>query len=261
MKIFKFSVVFLCILFAVGFVVTAVMIIKQNMIDLTINDNITSLTHNVKYKNPVNIKSVPVVRQKISGGYACIEMLSKYLGNGAPPITEDILYKENGNKISASTNKGLYNEIQKQFPDYKITQYRNLKNSELINKIYESLAKDMPVIFSYAAAENSNRSNGEGETETEADNKDAVSVSLWTMNYGIIVGMDIPGDRITVNNTYGYSETYSIKEFLKTTRFENYENMEFFLKLRFAVEIFTKNTIYVFDQFDNFDNFDLPEEN
>jgi len=239
-KVFKFSVVFLCILFAIGFVVTAVMIIKQNMIDLTINDNITSLAHNVKYKTPVNINGVPVIKQKVSSGYACIEMLSEYLGDGSWGITEDNLYKENGNKISTSTNKGLYNEIQKQFPDYEVTQYRNLRNSELINKIYESLSNGMPVIFSYAAKENKN--NNEEITENNEN-----PASLWTMNYGVIVGIDIPGDRITVHNPYGYSETYAVKEFLKATRFETYENMEFFLKLRFAIEIFTKNTIYILD--------------
>jgi len=177
---------------AIGFVVAATMIIKQNMVDIAINNNISSLTNNVKYKNPVEIESVPVIE-----------------------------------KISTSVSSGFYTEIKKQFPDYKVTQHKNIKNSELIEKIYDSLLNDMPVICPYAIIENS---------------------EVWTMNYCLVVGIDIPGDKITVNNSYGYTEIYTIKDFLKATRFENCENMEFYLKLGFAVEVFTKNTVYIIEK-------------
>ena len=232
MKIFKFSVIFLCIAFAIGFVITAALIIRQNVVDIMINDNVSAMTHNVKYRNKVKIIGVPVIKQEISCGYACIEMLSEYLGgNGA--LTEEILYERNGNKITTSTNDGLYKEMQKRLPDYKITQHKNLKNSELIDMIYESLTNGMPVIFSYAAF------------DTTLD--DAKDNPEWTLHYGIAVGMNIPGNEITVNNPYGYTETYGISDFLKATRFESYDNMEFYLKLGFGAGIFSKNTVYIIE--------------
>ena len=234
MKVFKFSVIFLCVIFSVGFVITAAMLIKQNMLDIMINDNVNSMAHNVKYRKAAKISGVPVVSQKISCGYACIEMLSEYFGDEeAEIITEDILFEENGGRISTSTNGGFYNEIRKQFPDYKITRYKNIKNSELLEKIYDSVSDNMPVIFSYAA---------KTESEDDGDEQDS-----WTLHYGIAVEVDLPKDRIKIINPYGYTEIYTVNEFLRATRFESYENMEFYLKLGFAVEIFTKNTVYIFE--------------
>ena len=236
MKIFKISVVALCITFAIGFVITATIIIKQSMIDIMINDNVNSLAHNVKYRTPVNIEGVPVIKQEISGGYACIEMLSEYLSGGSSEITEKVLYEKNGSRISTSTNDGLLNEIKKQFPDHTVTQYKNLKNIELIDKIYDSLSNGMPVIFLFASLD---------ITAAEDKTEDAQDFPDWSLHCGIAVGMDIPGGEIKVINPYGYAETYNPNNFLRATRFESYENMEFYLKLGFAAEIFTKNTIYI----------------
>ena len=186
MRIFKFTVVFLCIALAIGFVAAAAMIIKQNMVDISINDSISLLTDDVKYKNPVRIKN------------------------------------ENVPEINKMTSGGFYSEIKNQFPDYKITRYKNIKNSELIDKIYNSLSDNMTVICPYA---------------TE-----------WYMNYCAIAELDVPGDRIIVNNPGGHTETYTIADFLKATRFENYEDMEFQLKLGFAAELFTKNTVYILEK-------------
>jgi len=229
------------------------MIIKQSMIDISINDSTANLSRNAKYRKTLKITGVPVITQKISCGYACIEMLSEYLetrSSAAPPwmpvtkpetiITEEKLLEANGGKITTSTNNGLHTEIQKQFPDYNITYHKNLKNSELIDKIYESLSNKMPVIFSYAALKE--------QTEDAEKGGGTAASPAWTLHYGVVVGMDIPGDKITVNNPYGYTEIYTVQDFLKATRFEKYENMEFFLKLGFAVEMFTKNTVYIFEK-------------
>ena len=56
--------------------------------------------------------------------------------------------------------------------------------------------------------------------------------------------MDIPNDRVTAANPYGYWEELSIEEFLRRTRFDAYENMPLFLKLGFAFGIFEKNTVF-----------------
>jgi hypothetical protein len=213
------------------------LIVRQNMTDIMINDNVNSLAHNVKYKKPANINDVPLVKQEISCGYACIEMLSEYLdleGNGA--LTEELIYKNNNNKITTSTNNGLYAELKKQFSDYKVTQYKNLRNSELLDRMYESVSNGMPVIFSFAALELD-------ETGNSAD-----GLQKWTLHYGVVSGMNLFGDQITVNNPYGYIETYSINDFLRATRFESYEEMEFYLKLGFASGMFSKNTIYIIEE-------------
>ena len=231
MKIFKYSVIALCIVFAIGFVIIAAMIIKQNMVDIMTDDNVNSLAYTVKYRNPVKAaKEFTVIRQKRSCGYACIEMLSEYLDSEL--ITEESLYEANGKKITASTTGGFFSELTKQFPGYKITQYKNLKNSELIDKIYESLKNGMPVICAYAAV------------DKQDENANA---NIWTVHSGIVVGMDLREDEITVVNPYGYTEIYTLNDFLKATRFESYENMGFSLNLGFAAEIYTKNTVYIIE--------------
>ena len=63
-------------------------------------------------------------------------------------------------------------------------------------------------------------------------------------HYSLLVGMDIPNDKITVANPYGYVEELSVDEFLQRTSFEAYENMPFYFKLAFAVGMFEKNTIF-----------------
>jgi len=211
------------------------MLIKQNMVDLMINDNTASMSYNVKYRDPVRVRGIPVVKQKESAGYACIEMMSEFLGDGSFTIDEELLSEKNNGRNTTSTNSGFLIELQKQFPDYKITQHKNLKNSEILDKIHASLKNNMPVIFSYAAQID----------ETDETGEEIVSVSI--MHYGIITEIDIPGDKISFINPHGYSETYNIGNFLRATRFETYENMEFYLKIGFAIEIFAKNTIYIFD--------------
>ena len=66
----------------------------------------------------------------------------------------------------------------------------------------------------------------------------------WTLHYSLVTGIDIPNDRITVANPYGYVEEISVGEFLRRTSFEAYEKMPLFLKLGFAFGIFEKNTVF-----------------
>lgn len=232
MRFFKYAVVFLCIVFAVCFVIIAAMIVRQNIYDIIINDNANSITYNVKYRNPQIIDDVPLIEQEITCGYAVIEMAAKYLGYD---ISENSLYEDNGKKITTSTNGGFYTEIKKHFPDYVITRYSNLKNTEIIDKIYDSLEKKMPVIFTFAA-QNKNLNPDE---------------RTWELHYGVITGMDMPDDKININNPYGYTDSYSLKDFLAATRYENYQNMSFYLKLGFAFGLFSKNTVYIIENPDD----------
>jgi hypothetical protein len=97
-----------------------------------------------------------------------------------------------------------------------------MSNTELIDAAYENLARGVPVPFEWAAKYG----------------------DVWTLHYSLLVGMDIPNDKITVANPYGYVEELSVDEFLQRTSFEAYENMPFYFKLAFAVGMFEKNTIF-----------------
>ena len=137
-------------------------------------------------------------------------------------LTEESLYNKYG-KVVTSTGNSFCEEMNKQFPQYSTTMYKYLSNTELIDRVYNSLLNGIPVPFEWAAKNNNE----------------------WTLHYSLIVGMDIPNDKVIIANPYGYMEDLTLREFLDRTSFEAYENMPIFLKLGFAFGIFEKNTIFV----------------
>ena len=60
----------------------------------------------------------------------------------------------------------------------------------------------------------------------------------------LVIGADIPADRITVANPYGYLEEITVAEFLDRTSFEAFEDMPLFLRLGFAFGVFEKNMFF-----------------
>lgn len=185
-------------------------------------DDYSSIYKNDKYRNPVKVENVNTFKQDVSCGYAVIEMFSKW-DNGN--ITEQSLY-DNYGKVVTSTGKAFEKEMNKQFPKYKTTMYKYLSSSDLIDKVYTSLSNGIPVPVEWAA-----------KYEDE-----------WTLHYSLIIGLDIPNDKITIANPYGYVEDISIKEFINRTNFESYEKMPLFLKFGFAFGFFEKNTIYIVEK-------------
>ena len=97
-----------------------------------------------------------------------------------------------------------------------------MTDSELISQVYDRLSDGIPVPVEWAA-----QLDGE-----------------WTLHYSLITGIDIPGDKITVVNPYGYVEELLLSDFLKRTSFEAYEGMPIFLKLGFAFGLFEENAIF-----------------
>ena len=186
-------------------------------------DDYSSIYSNEKYKEKYLINNIEVFKQDVSCGYAVIEMFAKF--NNDSSITEKTLYDKYG-KVVTSTGKSFEEEMNKQFPKYKTTMYKYLKSSELIDKVYNSLSKGIPVPFEWAAKYNNE----------------------WTLHYSLIIGIDIPNNKITIANPYGYTEEITIKEFIDRTSFESYENMSLFLKLGFAFNIFEKNTIFIVEE-------------
>ncbi|MBP5512348.1 hypothetical protein J6X90_03100 [Candidatus Saccharibacteria bacterium] len=195
-------------------------LIKLNIKTMHLADDYSSITHDPKYHEAVSVENVKLVKQNISCGYAVIEMFAKWAGK--EDITEQSLY-DIYNTVVTSTGDSFEKEMNKQFPEYKTTMYRYLKNSELLDKVYTSLAQNIPVPFEWAA-----------KNEDE-----------WTLHYSLITAMDAPNDLIVIQNPYGYEERITIKEFLNRTSFEAYENMPLFIKLGFAFDIFDKNTVFI----------------
>lgn len=178
----------------------------------------SSIYKDDKYGAPVYVDGVEVITQDVSCGYACIEMFSAWNGRH---LTEEDLYNEYG-KVITSTGEKFCAEMNKRFPEYTTYIHKYMSNTELIDAAYENLARGVPVPFEWAAKYG----------------------DVWTLHYSLLVGMDIPNDKITVANPYGYVEELSVDEFLQRTSFEAYENMPFYFKLAFAVGMFEKNTIF-----------------
>jgi hypothetical protein len=181
-------------------------------------DDYSSVYENEKYQTPVMIDGVDVIKQDVSCGYAVLEMFSSWSGHS---VTEKSLYNQYG-KVVTSTGNAFCKEMNKQFPEYTTTICKYLKNTELIDAIYENLSDGIPVPFEWAA----------------------LYGDEWTLHYSLIIGADIPADKITVANPYGYYEELTIAELLNRTSFEAYEKMPLFLRLGFAFGIFEKNTIF-----------------
>ena len=181
-------------------------------------DDYSSVYVNEKYQTPVMIDGVNVIKQDVSCGYAVLEMFSSWSGHS---VTEESLYRQYG-KVVTSTGKAFCREMNKQFPEYTTTMNKYLKNAELIDAVYENLSAGIPVPIEWAALHG----------------------DVWTLHYSLIIGADIPGDRITVANPYGYMEELTIAELLNRTSFEAYEKMPLFIKLGFAFGIFEKNAVF-----------------
>ena len=195
-------------------------LVKLSIKTNTILDDYSGIYHDAKYHDVVSVDNATFIKQDVSCGYAVIEMFAKWAGK--TEITEQSLYDSYG-KVVTSTGNSFEKEMNKQFPEYKTTMYRYLKNTELIDKVYTSLAQGIPVPFEWAA-------KNEGE---------------WTLHYSLITAMDAPNDLIVIQNPYGYEERITINEFLDRTSFKAYENMPLFLKLGFAFDVFEKNTIFI----------------
>lgn len=184
-----------------------------------LRDDYPSMLTDAKYSVPVQVEGVEAITQDVSCGYAVIEMFSAW---GGGSITEESLYDEYG-KVVTSTGQSFCDEMNKQFPEYETTMRKYLTDSELLDAVYASLAEGVPVPVEWAAKYSDE----------------------WTLHYSLVTGLDIPGNKVTIANPYGYVEEIPLDEFLERTRFDAYEDMPPFLKLGFAFGIFEKNTVFV----------------
>ena len=213
-KLLKWLGIFLGIIICIAILALGICEIRTRLM----LDDYSSIYDNEKYQTPIMIENVEVITQDISCGYAVIEMFSAWNGGD---VTEESLYNQYG-KVVTSTGNKFCQEMNKQFPEYKTEIHKYMKNTEFIDIMYDSLAAGMPVPFEWAA----------------------LYGDQWTLHYSLIVGADIPNDKITVANPYGYYEEITVEELLARTSFEAYEDMPLFMKMGFAIGLFEKNTIY-----------------
>ena len=176
------------------------------------------LKEDINYQEKVEINDLDLVTQKVSCGYATIEMMSSYYGN---KVSEDELDARN-KSVSTSSSKGFLKEINKSIPSKYFVMESYLKNDVLIKSIYNSLKDNNPVALEWAA-------KYEGS---------------WTLHFSIVSGLDIQNDNVTVYNPYGYIENIKIDEFIKRASFDAYKNIPLFLNFGFAFGTFDKNTIF-----------------
>ena len=217
-RLIKRLLIIVTVIVGVTVAAGAIALIGLQIRTKAILDDYSSVYENEKYQKPIMIEGINVIEQNVSCGYAVIEMFSSWNGS---QITEQSLYDQYG-KVVTSTGKAFCQEMNKQFPDHHTTMYRYLKNSELIDQIYENLSDGIPVPIEWAALYDDE----------------------WTLHYSLVIGADIPGDKITIANPYGYYEEIDVEEFLNRTSFQSYENMPLFLRLGFAFGVFEKNTIF-----------------
>ena len=214
----KKAIRIILILLALIVAVSAGLLVRMKIRTDRILNDYASIYDAEKYRTPVYAEGVEVITQDVSCGYACLEMFSAWNGGD---LTEEDLYAEYG-KVVTSTGGRFCEEMNKRFPEYTTTMHRYMTNTELIDAAYENLSKGIPVPFEWAAKYG----------------------DVWTLHYSLLTGMDIPNDRVTVANPYGYREEISVDEFLRRTSFEAYEDMPFYLQLAFATGVFEKNTIF-----------------
>ena len=181
----------------------------------------TSFLSKDKYSVPVSVDGVEVIKQDVSCGYAVLEMFSAWSGHD---LTEESLYDAYG-KVVTSTGWAFCEEMNNQFPEYTTVMHKYLTDAELIDQVYDTLSRGFPVPVEWAA----------------------LYGDEWTLHYSLITGMDIPNDRITVANPYGYWEELTVAEFLDRTSFDAFKKMPLFLKFGFAFGVFEKNTVFSVD--------------
>jgi len=184
-----------------------------------LNKDYGYLKSDSNYANKVEVTGVNLVKQHISCGYACIEMVSDYYAN---KVSEDDLSNKNNGKISTASTSGFYKEIKASIPHKEFVKKTYLTNDAFLKEIHDSLSKNNPVVIEWAA-----------KYEEE-----------WTLHFSVVTAMDLGNDQITIYNPYGFIENINSEEFISRTTFKAYKNLPLFLNFGFAISMFDKNTLF-----------------
>ncbi len=186
------------------------------------DDDYSELLRNDAYSKEVSVTGIQIFKEKVSCGYAVIEMLAKWQNK---PITEDTLSSGDCDIITTAIGSGFLREMHDQFPEWETTRCVNITNTELLKKIYTSLDNGFPVPIEFPSRN---------------------TPSEWVLHYGLVTLMDLGKNKVVVQNPHGgYEEIYTVDGFIRTARYESYRDMEWYFKAGFNMGIFNKNTIYI----------------
>ena len=226
MKVLKFLIISLCTAVTVCFLLTVGLMVYQSVADFLNNDNTQAIARKAKYNSLARVRGMQQTGIETHKGYKSIEMIARYFGFEETP--EPIKNKE------YRTNREFFEELQGVFYENTVTKYSNLKNSELIDLIYDSLTLENPVIIFHA---------GKTQDTSEAEENGAG----FEMRYSLVMGVDLPNNRITLSDPEGTILRYTLDEFIRSARFEYYET-NFFETMAFTFRIYAKNTVFIIEK-------------
>ena len=234
MKIIRFLLGFLCAAFIVGTLVTVAMIVSQTVMDAISNDgtSVSGLLRRAKFQRRVIFSDMQCDEHEIHKGYGSIELIARFVGleeMPAPPRGRE-----------RWTNSEFYAELRRVFPQYQIVRHSNLRNAELINIIYDALVLRNPAIVFHAAKVRL-------YDTAEAREYGEYSEIIFEKRYSVIWDIDLPRDRIRLNDPHGSFYHVTFAELIRSTRFEDYEK-SFFDILTFAFRRYQRNTVFIIER-------------
>ena len=225
MNIAKFVITTVLVAAIVCTLIVVAMTVVQSVTDVLTNDSAQALTRRARFGSLARIRGFHTyaVEEETSAGYASVETLARFFG------LEELPEPERGREHW--TNREFQDELRRVFPDYYVTRRSNLSNTELVDVIFTSLEAGNPVII-FHAAESRNQDGDGGALEKR---------------YSVVIGVDLPNDRITLGSPQGTFARYTLDEFIRSSRFDNYAT-SFFQRLLFAFRIYSKNTVFIVDR-------------
>jgi hypothetical protein len=254
MRTVKFALGFACAAFIVCALITVVMLISQTVLDTLSNDSASALLSRTKFNEGIRVAAFHTENHEVHKGYAGIELVARLSGMGGENREDGMPVPGGGRE--RWTNSEFYAELKRVFPQYEITRHSGLRNTELVELIFDSLHARNPVIVFHAAE----IYIPEFEYETgyghgyEYENEDGEHKPRLEMRYSIVSGVELHRDRITLNDPHGLAVRMPLSDFIRSARFEDYE-MSFFETVAFAFRIYQKNTVFIVNR-----NPELPAE-
>ena len=214
-------------------VIAVAMFIHQTVVDALTNDAASALLRRAKFDEPVRVAALHSERQERHPGYASIELAAHFFGMDTIP--EPPRGKERW------TNAEFYSELNRVFPQYTISRHSNLRNTDFVELIFDTLvAGDIAIVFHAVSTEVPR----EGDSESSEDEE---VVLEWAKRYSIVAGVDLQRDRITLNDPHGFVTRLTLSDFIRATRFEEYDHTLFEM-ITFAFRVYQRNTVFVIER-------------
>lgn len=189
--------------------------IKNTVADFLTDNSYSSLYQSTVYSDTVQCGGVSLEPATLPDGYAAAQAVCAQLGK---PITDRSLFVKGTDQTVFASEVA---QCMKSVLSEDAVQLRSgLSNRELLIQIHESLRANKPVIVLLS--------------ETGADG--------MALQYAVVTGMNAERDIITVVNPNSGSAQYSFEDFLAATRFKNFKNPPFPVRLGLTFGSLSRNT-------------------